>query len=243
MSFKRASRMQDLEYQPPVGKWDGIAPISDDVASSATGTAPSEMDRKHAAAMDRAEQIQDDVGPSLGSKEIPALYKIEVFFGPKRTHQGPNTCAIKFWESGRRLHGGGDDLMYMCKNRENLSQGCGHIFSSDFVRGSIAMCPSCKNALSAELCVRGLVYGPSNPVMTRDLAKLLAKYWRKLGCNADIYLKYDRTDIRYISMEKEFGTKKARELKGLSIYPLKHILADTAAGAELEDRFFAFLTA
>ena len=182
---------------------------------------------------------QEKVHEDLGSKELPAKFKIEVFFGPARTLQGPNVVKISFWESGRRLHGGGDDLMFMCRDKMNGDLGCQAIFSSECAKHGVAICPKCQKALNQERCARGLV----GKKTTKELSEKLAKLWRQLECNADIYCKYDRTDIRYISIEKTMGSAAARKLKGLSIYPLKHVLSETANGASLEARIFAFLTA
>src|SRR4051812_41110008 len=49
-------------------------------------------------------------------KEIRAKYKIEVTFTERRTTEGPNLLGIQLWESGRRMSGGGDDLMYWCRS-------------------------------------------------------------------------------------------------------------------------------
>lgn len=220
-------------------KFPDVVPVSEDLAKHAKGTAPSEQDLKHDDALERASKIKDDEVHDLGSKEISAKYKIEVYFGPKRTHNGPNIVKISFWESGRRLHGGGDDLMYMCRDVDDEKLGCGGIFTSDLVKGPVAICPFCKKAVYAEKCTRGLV----GKKTTMDLAKELAKFWLQLESNADIYCKFDRDDVRYLAIEKQMGSQKARELRGLSIYPLRNILADTANGADVVKRFYAFLTA
>lgn len=240
MAFKSAPRIDD-DFVPKPSTDPDVVPVSEDQAKYASGTSASAMDKQHAAALARAAQVKDDSLVDVGSKDVPAKYKIEVFFGPNRTHQGPNVVSLKFWESGRRLHGGGDDLMFMCRNSEEgkEAEGCQTIFSSDFVRHGIAICPKCQRAINAEKLTRGLVGNKTS----RQLAKELAFFWRKLGGNCDIYLKFDRTDIRYRMVEREKGPQKARELKGLSIYPLRNILADTGGGAELENRIFAFLTA
>jgi hypothetical protein len=199
--------------------------------------------RKQAAASSRASKNkeigQEDVHVDLGSKQLQARYKIEVYFGPDRSLMGPNSLKISFWESGRRLHGGGDDLMFMCRDTEDGDVGCQAIFSSECVKGIAAVCPKCQKALNRERCARGLV----GKKTTKELANKLAQLWRQLECNADIYCKYDRADIRYVAIEKTMGSAEARRLRGLSIYPLANILKDTAHGASLEDRIFAFLTA
>jgi hypothetical protein len=198
--------------------------------------------KAQAQAVSRAKKNEEvkekDVHEDMGSKELPAKYKIEVFFGPKRTIHGPNPVKVSFWESGRRLHGGGDDLMYICRDSEDEA-GCNTIFASDCVKGPIAVCPSCQQMIYAERLTRAL----KGYKTSKDLATELSKFFRQLGSNADIYCKYDRTDIRYVSVEKAMGSAKARELRGKSIYPLKNIINDTANGASLEGRILAFLTA
>ena len=249
MSFKNSPRLVDADGLD-ARKYPDVAGISSDQAQKApSATSMLARDSEHQARLARAKKVDDpDVEKSLGTKEIPAAFKIEVTFGPGRTALGPNSCVVQFWESGRRLHGGGDDLMYMCKDRATTKLGCGALFSSDFVTGPFATCPKCKAVISADACVRRLVFRHDKRedyrIETKKLAWLLARYWReKLSCNADVYLKFDKTDIRYQAAEKKLGPRKGHELKGLSIYPLKNILADTANGGSLEDRIFAFLTA
>jgi hypothetical protein len=74
------------------------------------------------------------------------------------------------------------------------------------------------------------------------LAKELTKIFHSLGGNADVYLKFHKTDVRYLALERDKGPDVARRLKGLAIYPLRNILKDTAAGADLTSRFKAFIT-
>jgi hypothetical protein len=79
-------------------------------------------------------------------------------------------------------------------------------------------------------------------VTMTNLAAELVALFHQLGSSADIYLKYSKTDVRYIALERAKGPEVARRLKGLAIYPLKNILKDTSNGADLGKRFFAFLT-
>lgn len=250
MAFKSAPR----EYQGTDPSKDNyVVSISDEQAKHAmpySAAKAAEYREQVKEAQGTARPSADELDKAIGSANVPAKYKIEVYFGPKRTTFGPNSLTVKFWESGRRLHGGGDDLMYMCRNRENFSEGCGKLFVSDCVTGPVAICSHCQKAILAELCVRVLVFKDERPtggqdyrIETRKLAELLAKYWRKLDGNADIYCKFDQSDIQYIAMVKKLGAARARELRGLSIYPLKNLLADTQHGASLEDRIFSYLTA
>ena len=77
---------------------------------------------------------------------------------------------------------------------------------------------------------------------TKNLALYIEKLFRELGSNADIYLKFHKTDIRYIALERAKGPEVARRLKGMHIYALKNIIKDTSSGAALVGRFMAFLT-
>lgn len=175
------------------------------------------------------------------SNEIRAKWKIEVQFSNKRTTFGPNLFGLSVWESGRRLNGGGDDLTFWCLNSDedaNAKEGCGGIIISDNVKGSVAYCPHCKRAVNAEKLTQLRIGNMTH----QNLAIELEKLFRKLDSSADIYLKFDRADIRVIAMEKDKGTEVANRLRGLHIYPLKNILKDTANGASLQARFKAFLT-
>lgn len=169
--------------------------------------------------------------------EIRAKYKIEVTFGPGRTSLGPNLVGIQVWESGKRLNGGGDDLAFWCRSTES-DDGCWGIITSDNMRGGIAICPSCQRAVNADLLTNMKV----GRVTTKNLSVDLEKLFRFLGSNADIYLKFHKTDIRYTVMQRSKGPDVARRLKGMHIYPLKNVLRDTSQGAALIGRFYAFLT-
>jgi hypothetical protein len=176
--------------------------------------------------------------------EIRAKYKIEVTFaGPDekthykgRTVKGPNRLGVRIWESGKRFHGGGDELAFWCLS-EDGSKGCGKVIPSDCIRGGVALCPHCNRAVNAELLTDERVGFFSSQSLAQELTKL----FRELGSNADIYLKYHKTDIHYIAMERDRGPDVAARLKGMHIYPLKNILVDTSNGADVTKRFYAFV--
>jgi hypothetical protein len=202
-----------------------------------------ETEQLHEAALARSKEAKK--GPNEAEVHavldgtVRAKYKIEVFFGPKRTIAGPNVVQVKFFESGKKLHGGGDDLMFLCRSNDNDNEGCGGFISSDCIKGGVAVCPSCGKAIRSDKLSDYLIANFS----TRRLAAEILKFFNKLGGSADIYCKYDRTDIRYMAMEKDLGVKRAHELRGLFIYPLARLLRDTNAGADLEGRIYAFLSA
>lgn len=177
---------------------------------------------------------------AMGADDFRAGYKIEITFGPKRTPQGPNNVCIQMWESGKRFDGGGDDRMFWCRDvAQDSNLGCGKPIPSDAIYAGIAICPSCQMAIRADK----LTGEQFHRITTQNLALKVEQIFHDLQDNADIYCKYDQTDIRYQAVLKEKGFEKARYLRGLFIYPLKNILKDTVAGATLASRFRAFLSA
>jgi len=184
-----------------------------------------------------------------------ARYKIEIHFGPKRTTKGPNVAAISFFESGNRLNGDGDEAMYLCMERDrglalNMGadvkdrevvrgvEGCGKFIPGGQIRGGCAMC-SCEEQkiIQAESLTSTLLVN----LTTQKLATLLVRFFEELDNNADIYMKYHPSDIRYKAMEDVYGLDKARMMRGLTIYPLRNIVKDTMAGSSLENRFKALM--
>jgi hypothetical protein len=185
-----------------------------------------------------------------------AKYKIELHFGKDRTVTGPNICAISAYESGKHLNGEGDEMMYICSERDRGlhvggqvakvndapvqrgTDGCGAFIPGRQIKGGFAMCSSCERVVKADALTNTLFVS----LPTKRLAALVTTWFRKLDSNCDIYVKYHPSDIRYIAMEQDHGLDKARMLRGLSIYPLANIIKDTTAGSAIESRFVTFLS-
>lgn len=197
----------------------------------------------------------------LLTTQILAGHKIQINFGPGRSALKDFKALITLWESGKHFHGGGDAHMYTCLDhrlfendsttppsalpilrkmqKERTEWGCGHPIMDPDIRGPMSMCPGCKNLIPVVYLTGQLpFFGP-----VTELAEMIALLFHRLGDNADIYCKYDRTDIRYEMQKSEHGLEKAQKLRGLFIYPLSRILSDIASGASLEGRFRAFLLA
>lgn len=181
-----------------------------------------------------------DLASEIGlPTEIRAKYKIELTFGPKRTVNGPNRVGIQVWESGKKFHGGGDELMFFCKdNRAGQDAGCWSVIPGDSIRNGIAFCSHCNMAINADYLTNMSIGFVSSKFLSEELTKL----FHRLGSNADIYIKYHKTDMRYQAMAKAKGEDVAARLKGMHIYPLKNILKDTSNGASVSGRFYAFVT-
>ena len=188
------------------------------------------------------------------SERSKAKYKIEIHFGKSRTTKGPNVGALTVFESGNRLNGEGDEMMYICSQRDSGlalnapgykdkpiqrgTGGCGAYIPGSAIRGGIANCPNCGSLINAEQLTSTQLFN----LTTDSLAEKLCRWFEQLESNCDIYLKYHPTDIRYKAMESTEGLDKARMLRGLTIYPLANIIKDTSNGASLKKRFVALLS-
>ena len=207
---------------------------------------PSQLTEEQRAAFESGKSITSDEETKtvMEGGEIRAAYKIEVTFDKNRTVHGPNAVLIQVWESGKHFHGGGDDLMYWCKDFTKIdswenSPGCGGLIPSASMRGGLAVCPHCYATINSDYVTGQRL----TKISTNDLATLIEKIFHQLKSNADVYCKYHKTDIRYIACEQTYGEEKARWLKGMFIYPLKNILRDTSNGSSLHGRLKALFSA
>jgi hypothetical protein len=201
---------------------------------------------------------------STKDKKLKAKYKIEVIYDWRRSslRHVPTALGVIVWESGRRLHGGGDEKMFWCPYHD-----CGRAFSSDNFGYQHAVCPHCqreifldpqakadhiKAAAADGSDVEGLKRIPEvmdvrlMNVTPVDLAGFLVTLWHHLEGNADVYLKYSPKEIHYDKLHED---KKApdklesvREGRKPLIYTLSAIMKDIGAGADLRARFIALLT-
>jgi hypothetical protein len=189
------------------------------------------------------------------TEHVPAKFKIEIHFNKNRTTAGPNTAAVSIFESGARLNGEGDELVYLCTERDKglaLGMpgvkdrpvirgygGCGGVIPGSNLRGGVAMCPNCKSMISSEGLTSTLLVN----LTTKKLAALVTDIFRKLNSDADIYIKYHPTDIRSVALNNPNSLDKGRMSRGLTIYPIFNIIKDTSGGASVEGRFEALFSA
>jgi hypothetical protein len=195
-------------------------------------------------AIDRAERaaqvkkLDDETAKKINEATIRAKYKIEIKFRHDRKLFGDNSIGWQAYESGKHLHGGGDELIYWCLARKGEG-GCGApIIGSNIIQG-VALCTNCHRQLNAEMLTSNFIIR----MTIKRLAEETAKLWRRLEGSADIYCKYSPEDFRYKIMEEKVGSVKAKALQGLFIYPLANIIKDTSAGSSLESRFESFFKA
>lgn len=184
-----------------------------------------------------------------------AKYKLEVMFSHRHTSQAPTPGTVTWWESGNKLHGGGDSKLYLCDNSEpedykgRSLEGVGcRRFIPDSANGlNKVVCPHCMRLWAPEHLVGEIFYR----LPIQKWADVLLDWYQRLELRADIRIKYARMSIRDAQQrEAERGLQgdllnKARsfEQRSVYIYPLKNIIKDTSAGADLRGRILAFLRA
>lgn len=208
----------------------------------------------------------EDVAKVIEDDRIKAEFKIEIHFGRDRSISAlkPSTGMMLIWESGKKYHGGGDEQMFWCGYKD-----CNKPITSDNFGPFSLVCPTCERECFLDVVTKKGVIADAKkqktdpekfaqlPVIYGEkifklspgkLAALIEKIWRDLACNADLYLKFHPEDIRYDPIHQDGQAGKilgnARSKRGAPvIYPLKNILKDTAAGASVQKRFLACITA
>lgn len=180
----------------------------------------------------------------LAAQEL-AKYKIELMFEAKRSSRRPSAAALSLWGSGAKLHGGGDTKIYWCPARALQTSPCDGLIPDSSQGYGFLVCPKCQKVWKGEQ-----VYGELMGRASLDQwARLIYQYFVRLEYNADIYVKLPKVDIRRaaeLEQGRQLGGEKlegARALRTRYIYPLRNIIKDTAAGADLLTRFRAMLSA
>lgn len=183
----------------------------------------------------------------LADKRVIAKYKLELIFGKTRSGRTTTPGILSFWHSGSKLHGGGDDKLYLCPGSHLKKSDCNAILQEEYNVTEGVVCPACGTIWKHEQVIGELMFN----LPMRKWAEVLYKYYRLCDYNCDIYLKHAPTDIRSVSLAQvERATWKGSQLlegtrkkRARVVYPLSNILHDTQAGADLLGRFYAFLTA
>ena len=199
--------------------------------SLASGT-----DLKMSELASRSPMEAKEVAKLLGdTDDKTARYKIEVAYLESRKSRGPSACSVTIWESGKRFHGGGDQSMFWCLNSKNNEEGCGGLIPDNMVKEGVALCPHCKRSVNQQLLpvTRVGVFSSSN------LANEIYKLFRHLGSDADIYLKFHKSDAEARARLKSEGGAK----KELAIYTVSRLIQDSLGGSDLTKRIETFLTA
>lgn len=187
-----------------------------------------------------------DARAKAASEEVHALYKIEVLFGKNHHVNGELTYGmLTMWESGTKLHGGGDSLIYICPGKHLNRNTCEGVIPTALAGKGVIVCPQCLTAWPAKDLI-GQVYFK---LPIQKVAELVHKWFNTLGMNADIRIKYFYEDLR-VAAEKEQEKQLMGDLlevarsgaKRISrVYPLANIMKDVGAGADVYNRILAFV--
>lgn len=206
-----------------------------------------------------AKETEDDL--EKAGKRSRAKWKMQIWIKSDRSVQKPLTFTLSIWESGKRLHGGGDESTFICRRNPNAPKptappfvsigrsstfkkplsvdGCDTIIPGDnAVHGKI-VCPGCGIRWDTEHIADSLFYR----LPVENAAVVLVSWFRALDSDCDLYVKFRAEDIRVKMQAEAFGIHEAQRRKGLMIFPLRNIIRQTAGGATLESRFKAMLLA
>lgn len=185
-------------------------------------------------------------------------FKIQVWFKSQRSTWKPMAWTLSIWESGKRLHGGGDEMLFFCKRQPDAPRqaampmgllgggkvapgpdGCGNIISGEMLSGTKVLCPHCMLQWETTHVGDSIYYYTT----AQKAAEIIEDWWMKLGCDADLYFKHRPDDPRTLMMSRAYSAKTAREKKGLVIYPLANIIRDSEGGASVQNLFRNLITA
>lgn len=178
-------------------------------------------------------------------KRDGAPYKIELQLASGFSITKPSAGLICFFGSGRALHGDGDTRLYICPGRELKVADCS-AFIPDIGQGpETAVCGNCGNTWKNDQLIGEVLYR----LPVQKWAIVLATWFRKLNSQADVRIIYPPDDIRskaLLEQEKQRGgelLESARAKRAIRVYPLKNIMTDLGAGADLTNRMLAFVRA
>ena len=177
-----------------------------------------------------------------------AFYKIEVQFGKNHHINGtPTYGMVTIWESGTKLHGGGDSLLYVCPGKSLGKNECESVIPDSVNGRSVVVCPHCYTSWkNVELIGQHYYRLP-----IQKWAEVIYRWFLRLNLNADIRVKYFYDDIRAITAKEKkhhiggdfLERARSSDQRISRVYPLANILKDVNAGADIYNRILAFLKA
>lgn len=199
-----------------------------------------------------SEEIQrrlDQIYKEEELDKVKAKYKLELAINDERSTIKPYWGLVTAWTNGGFRHGGGDEAIHFCPvlvEKNGQTRTCSAPIDLKWIGKAAAICPTCRNAIKpADLC--GQV---GFRATTQNWAIIMTKMWASLGGDADIRLGVMRGKIRArtddilqkVSLGAGDKLDDLRLKREWAIYPLKNIIKDTAAGADLTKRVYAFLS-
>ena len=217
------------------------------VKKSATPAKEDEIQPLSEEEQDAVEKYVKTLAYLLEKEGQKALYRVEVFFGTSRSTWKPTFGIVSFWAAGARLSGEGDAKLYLCPGERLGKSACENIIPEAGMMHGKIFCPSCNQVWTQEEVIGEVMYR----LTMQNWTHVVLGHFRKLGCNADITLKFSPHELRRATekeQEKDFrgdlmDAVRIKRIQQGAIYPLRNIIKDTTAGADLYNRIHTFLTA
>lgn len=188
------------------------------------------------------EQKREALRKIFDPGKVKAEFKIELNFGKDRSDSGHFPGSLMVMRSGSALGGGGDESMFFCPDN-NCPGFIPQKLVSSMLR--IAVCPKCERRWYQGLLADMVMFRLTH----QHWATVIARYFIRLGSNADVYLKTHPIDLRTQTMKeqlKDMGGMQMRAARSKRIrvmYSLPNILKDLTEGADIEKRFYQMLRA
>jgi hypothetical protein len=184
-----------------------------------------------------------------GIEEVKAKYKLEVAFNDERSMSNPYIGIVTAWTNGGFANGGGDEAVYFCTNlidKAGVTRTCSAPIDLKFIGRHAAICPTCRSAVHPDDLAGQVTYKAT----TQNWAIILMKIWLGLGGDADIRMGIMRENLRQrtddimkrVSLSAGDKIDIARGKRHWASYPLRNIIKDTGAGADLQGRIRAFIS-
>lgn len=186
----------------------------------------------------------------LFADQVKAKYRLEIQFSEARSVWKPFAGVMYFLLNGNRFHGGGDSKVYLCADTAcygvidptehsvvNLDE------DPEQIKPVKVVCPKCRKVFLAtelwgERCLN---------LVPTDWAKAVLLNFGYLGNNADVSLTFHHKELQsrtFSDLSKNAGgdiLNESRRWREKAVYPLRNIIKDTSNGADLYDRFLAFI--
>jgi hypothetical protein len=210
------------------------------------GTNLAELNAQERDAVEKRMKALDE----LFKRDARAKYKLEIHIHEERSTWKPFFGIMYFLLSGDKLHGGGDTKVYLCAD-----SGChGVIYppehtivdiseNADPTAPAKVLCPKCERVYLA----RDLWGERGLRLTAKDWARSIFNNYMYLEANADIVLLSHHANLQKqtaLEIEKNAGSELvdvARRVRHKVVYPLKNVIKDVSAGADLVSRFQAFI--
>jgi hypothetical protein len=223
-------------------KADGTSAVPEGIVDHAIGAENVVLD------LEIQKRLDSILSGELAENE-KAQYKLEVAFTEDRSVHRPFSGVISMWTNGGYAHGGGDEVVYFCSaavEKKGETRMCGSPLDLKWIHKRAAVCPVCRNAVDPKELTGQILA----KLTVQNWTKLITKTWLQLGSNADIRIGMLKGDLRRATEDEQSTTRfggekllKVRVEREWTIYPLRNILRDTAAGASLAGHIRAFLSA